>query len=60
MLYSSLGLGGFGFCLGLVHLVLFTFPVGHRLVYSDFFIVIPDRLDRFAEALDGDARFVNL
>ena len=57
MLYSSLGLGCFGFCLGLV---LFTFPVGHLLVCNDFVVVIPDGLDRFAEPLDVDARFVNL
>ena len=57
MLYSSLGLGCFGFCLGLV---LFTFAVGHIHVYNEFVVVIPDGLDRFAEPLDVDARFVNL
>ena len=60
MLYSSLGLGCFGlfgFCLGLL---MFTFPFGHLLVCNDLVVVVPDRLDRFAEALDVDARFVNL
>ena len=60
MLYSSLGLGCFGlfgFCLGLV---LFTFPIGHFLIIDEFLVVIPDGLDRFAEPLEVDARFVNL
>ena len=57
MLYSSLGLGCFGFCLGLV---LFTFAVGRIHVYNEFVVVIPDGLDRFAEPLEVDARFVNL
>ena len=57
MLYSSRGLSCLGLCLGLV---LFTFPVGHFLIIDEFLVVIPDGLDRFAEPLEVDARFVNL
>ena len=39
---------------------LFTFPVGHFLIIDEFLVVIPDGLDRFAEPLEVDARFVNL
>ena len=63
MLYSSLGLGCFGFRLGLgllLGLGLVTFRFGHLRVCNDFVVVIPDGLDRFAEPLDADARFVNL